>query len=169
MQVQHHIDINAPIDKVWHLVAIKFDRVEDWVSGVAISKKNVAVKAIKGAEMGGRVCTAPGFGDIQETFLTYDEANKRFSYKATGLPFFMTSVINNWSLEELGANKTRVTMRLDIELNAFPGFFMRPMMNWQFNKVIRETLEEAKHYLETGQVHPRKLKAQQKFQKVHAA
>ena len=161
MQLIESIRINAPIDKVWQVAAIDFHKVEDWVSSVAMSSENTNTVAPEGAAVGGRVCVAPGLGDIQETIVSFDAQKKRFRYRAKGLPFFVKDVVNEWSLREEG-QQTILTLDLNMELNTFPGFFMSPIMKMQMTRILKETAEELKYFIETGQAHPRKIAAQQK-------
>lgn len=165
MEIKTTITVNQSVDKLWEIMATNFAHVAEWTSTLHASKVNTDVaEPLEGAPVGGRVCTAPGFGDIKETFTHYDERNKRFSYKAdvSSMPGFVKGLANNWSFRSLGSGKTEVTMRMEMDLNAFPGQLMAPMMRMQMSKPVNITLEELKFYAETGKIHPRKLKALQK-------
>ena len=53
-------------------------------------------------------------------------------------------------------------MTAQTEFNRFSGFFLYIPFRLRVPKVLKENLEEAKHYIETGKPHPRKVAAIQK-------
>lgn len=171
MNVEKSITVDQPVSKLWQIMATDYVKVSEWTSTVSASKPNDAVTTtLEGAPTGGRVCTAPGFGDIKETITHFDEKSKTFSYKAdaSGMPGFVKGLGNTWSFRKLGPNKTEVAMRIQVDLNAFPGALMAPLMRAQMGRVGKITLEELKHYAETGQLHPRKVRALKKAERAPA-
>lgn len=106
IQMKDQITINAPADKAWHVLAHNFDDIGRWATVIMASKAATDMPAPEGAEVGGRVCSAQGFGEVQEKFTYYDEPSRRFGYKAIeGLPSFIKNAENNWSVHALGANR----------------------------------------------------------------
>lgn len=165
MEIKKSVTISQTIDKVWEIMATDYTRVGEWTSQITLSKNNDEVTAkLPNAPAGGRVCTAPGFGDIKETMTHYDEGDKYFRYKAdiSSMPFFVKGIANGWRFRSLGPKKTEVNMRMELKLNAFPGTLMAPVMRAQMGKSANIILEELKHYTETGRIHERKLKALKK-------
>ena len=162
MEIKRTATVNQSIEKVWEIMATDYTKVGEWTSQITFSKPNSEVKTkLDGAPAGGRVCSAPGFGDIKETITHFDEGEKYFRYQAdiSSMPFFVKGMANNWRFRSLGANKTQVDMKIELDLNAFPGALMAPVMRSQLGKTSNIILEELKHYAETGEIHPRKLKA----------
>ena len=165
MEIKKSITVNQSVNKVWEIMATDYTKVGEWTSAVTSSKPNDEVKPrLTGAPAGGRVCTAPGFGDIKETITHYDEKQKHFRYAAdiSSMPFFVRGITNTWSFRSLGPGKTEVNMKMELDLNAFPGTLMAPFMRMQMTKSADVVLEELKYYAETGKIHPRKLKALEK-------
>ena len=165
MEIKKLAVINQSIDKVWQIMATDYTKVGDWTSQITFSKDNDEVKTrLENAPAGGRVCTAPGFGDVKETITHFDEDDRYFRYQAdiSSMPFFVKGIANNWRFRSLGPGKTEVDMKLELDLNAFPGTLMAPIMRSQLSKTSNIILEELKYYAETGSVHPRKLKALKK-------
>lgn len=159
IEVKRQITVNAPIEKVWQVLAHEFDRVGEWASSIAQSKRNPDAVTPTGAAMGGRACVVPGFGGLKETITHYDEKRLTFSYEATeGMPFFVTKAGNTWSLVPQGQT-TLVNMHLVADVNFLPGKLMEPVMRRQFSRNASDIVEELKHYIEYGKPHPRKLKA----------
>ena len=165
MEIKKSTTINQSIDKVWEIMATDYTKVGEWTSAINFSKNNDDVKTkLEDAPAGGRVCTAPGFGDIKETITHYDESKKHFRYAAdiSSMPFFVKGIANNWSFRSLGPKKTEVNMKMELDLNAFPGTLMAPVMRRQMTQSANVIMEELKYYAETGNIHPRKLKALKK-------
>ena len=71
----------------------------------------------------------------------------------------MTSATNRWAFTAVDASSTEVSMRANLVLNWFPGSLLAPFLKLAIGKVLKEALEELKYYVETGEPHPRKLKA----------
>lgn len=156
MKLSQDLTINAPADRVWRIVAHDFAKIGQWASGVAHSTINKVADIPEGAVVGGRVCAVPGFGEIHETFTAYDETSKTFTYDATGLPFFVRRAENEWVVQEIDSNTTRVSFSADMELLPVIGSLMAIPLKYQMTKLLQNAVEELKHYAETGEIHPRK-------------
>ncbi|MEM7112135.1 MAG: SRPBCC family protein [Chloroflexota bacterium] len=169
MQITRSILINAPLEKVWHVLAHNFDQVDQWSSGVSLSGIAEADSSardsasVEDAGMAGRMCLT-AFGKCYEIFEAYDEQEHTFTYRAQfdkPIPG-VKSARNTWRVEAVSPSQSRFTMTGQTELNLFPGLLMGILFRFQVPKVLKENLEEAKHYIETGKPHPRKIKAMQK-------
>lgn len=162
IEIKKQVTISGSTADVWRVLAHEFDRVGEWATTIAQSKPNPDASPIAGAEVSGRICVVPGFGDLKESFTHYDEANMTFSYEAVqGMPFFVKTAVNTWSLTQKG-NQTVVDMRLIVDVNLFPGKLMAPILRGQFDKQASEIVQELKYYIENGKPHPRKVSALQK-------
>lgn len=162
--IERSIDINADPERIWSVLAHDFAKVGDWTSVVLTSAPNTAVSAPGDATVGGRVCTAPGFGDVKETFTSYDEQGRKFSYKADGLPGFVTNVTNSWSVTGSGSNKSRVAMKIDLTTGGI-GKIMTPILKNQMGKAGSTMLDELKAYVERGEISAKKKKQLAKLSK----
>ena len=155
MQMKGKITIDAPVDKVWAVLGRDFSRIDQWAS--IITKSSGA--EIPESELNGRVCSAKGFGDTLEALVNYDEAAMCFTYKALkGLPWFMTSAQNNWSVRELGNGQCEVASRAEIYMRLFPGIILAPLFKLMMGRKSREMFEELKFFVENDRPHPRKLR-----------
>ncbi len=161
-KINGEITLNVSAAKAWQILAHEFEHIERWASAIAASGVNSETIIPAGAEVGGRVCTAPGFGDIQETFTYFDEEQMRYGYRASGLPWFLTKAENNWSVRALSADRCVAQAQAEMELLFLPGLLILPIFKVQMRRLVNETMEELKYYAEQGQPHPRKLLAQQK-------
>jgi len=165
MELINKIVIDQSIDKIWEIIADDFTNISTWASAIAASEENDALNTkLEDAPSSGRVCSAPTFGQVQETFTHFDTTNKYYRYKATAekLPSFIKNIANNFSLESLGPERTELTTRVELELKPFPGYLLFPFMRLQMNMMAAKLLEELKYYAETGEIHKRKLKSVKK-------
>ncbi|MEM6427600.1 MAG: SRPBCC family protein [Deinococcota bacterium] len=165
MDINKSITINQSLARVWKIMATDYTKVGEWTTQIAVSKPNHEITTrLDGAPAGGRVCTAPGFGDVKETITHFDEQDHYFRYSAdiSSMPFFVKGIANGWQFRALGPNTTQVDMKLELELNAFPGVLMAPMMRAQLAKTSNIILKELKYYAENGRIHPNKANALKK-------
>ncbi|MEM8862159.1 MAG: SRPBCC family protein [Chloroflexota bacterium] len=156
MKLSSILKINAPADRVWQVIAHDFANISHWASGVPKSTVNVSAAALDGATVGGRTCDVPGFGKVNETFTAYNEAAKSFTYEAEGGPFFLRSAHNSWQVSPLNEHETEVSLAAELVLMPVFRTLMAPILRRQLNKIVAETTEELKYYVETGEIHPRK-------------
>jgi hypothetical protein len=165
LQLKSHMTISAPAEKFWRILAHDFSTIEQWASAIPASQAVPDLSVPSGAQVGGRVCSTAvrGWASVQETFTSYDEPSMRFAYQATeGRPRFLKHAENHWAVHSLGPHTSLVEVQAEIDMNLFPGLFLAPLLKIQMGRVGAQTLEELKYYVECDQVHPRKLKAQQK-------
>jgi len=156
IQMKDEITITAPVSKVWKVLGEEFGDIAQWAT---IIVKSNAIKNIENEEVVGRVCSAKGFGDTEEELTHYDDNSMSFSYNAVkGLPFFIKTAENNWSVHSVSESETIVKSRAEIEMNFFPGFILAPLFKLMMGGKGREMFEELKFYIENDQPHPRKRK-----------
>lgn len=159
MKIKKTITVNATPDTLWDILGPNYVRAGDWASSVFVSGARPGTPKIAGAPAAGRVCET-SLGPFTETIEAYDEARRHVAYSATGakMPGFIKGLRNAWTVRAKGG-ASEVEMELNAAI-AFPfNVLVGPLMRMQFSKVLREATEELKHYAETGQPHPRKLKA----------
>ncbi len=152
--------INKPVADVWEVLGPGYERAGDWASSVYVSRARAGQPKVAAAPVAGRVCET-SLGPFTETIEAYDPIARRIAYSATGekMPGFVRSLVNTWELVPKGSDRTEVRMVLEADI-AFPfSLLMGWMMKLQFRKVLRESLEEFRHYVETGRPHERKVKA----------
>lgn len=156
MQFQKAIEVNVNADRLWDIVAHDFDRVGEWSSAVKSSTANIEAAVPDGATVGGRHC-ATDFGDLTETFTTYDEGAKHFTFRATGLPSFITLAQNRVQVRPTGVNRSEVSLNIRMETNTV-GKVMGPMFAIKLKNTLDTFLTELKAYAENGELSSRKHK-----------
>ncbi|MEM9361374.1 MAG: SRPBCC family protein [Bacteroidota bacterium] len=156
VEIKESILIEIPIDKLWEITALQFDKIGDWSSGV-LSSKGHGVSEL-GAVCLERQCepSYKGFKKTTERIVDYHPENHQFTYKiVSGLPAMVQNATNSWT--HIGnENQTRITMDVNMELKGLLGWLMKNPMKKQMRKILRENLEELKYYAETGRVYDRK-------------
>jgi hypothetical protein len=167
IELPGRVTIEAPATKVWQVIAHDFANIGRWAASIPTSTALVDLPVPENipehAPVDGRACSAalPGFSTVHEKFTYFDEGNMRFGYAAVaGLPRFIRYAENNWSVHTITPERSRIEIRGEIELHGRLGWFLRPLLTWQMERAGKFTLEELKYYLEEGQPHPRKVRAQ---------
>lgn len=149
--------VAAGADDVWRVIADEYGQVDRWASAVERSEPVSSGDILDGAPMAGRTCQT-SLGPFKEEIVRYDKGQFEIAYAATGdkMPFFVKGMVANWKLFEKSAGQTDVQMALTVKLLPVFNILMALPMKIQLGKVVRESLEECKHFVETGTPHPRK-------------
>lgn len=159
------ITLNAPIAKVWQMLAEDFAEIGKWSSGVDYSEG--LGEGINGSKYAERACkiSAAGFSDTKERILQYDK-NRTLRYSLYhGLPGFVISAENTWMFYKVNDVTTRIVGQTEMHVKGIMGFLFRGMMRSNLNRVLAEMAEEVKYYIENGTPHPQKIKAIAKYKK----
>jgi len=159
MHIARTIAVAAPIEHVWTILATDYDKVGQWARAVHASHPNTAKAPVDGAPVAGRICSA-SIGDVTETIRTFDPANHILAYdaKAKAMPFFVRNLSGRWSLRR-NTDATEIDLSFVADMMPPFGTLMGWAMRRQFSTAIDETLEDLKHFAETGEVHPDKAAA----------
>ncbi len=159
-QVTREITIHVSADELWEMVGPGFVDVYKWSSNVdhAEGKGN---SPFEGAVCDERFCdvNVKGFSKISEKLVNYDEEAQKLSYKInSGMPGFVTHAQNNWSIVAIDDTHSKLVMNAEFEVKGFMGNLMKGTMKKQMTKTLETVLQDAKVYLETGNVSEAKAK-----------
>lgn len=158
MKINKSIIINAPITKVWKILAEDFDKASEWMSAVPDSYH---LSDNSGAE--GRVCHLsdnPEGLRAKEIITLYDADNYRIKFDVNPEGAGIFPINKNQvdvSLKSLGVNKTKVSWISDVDLKTL-GKVMSPLLKVGLNKSFADVLDDLKYFVENNTPHPRKLK-----------
>ena len=157
MKIAKTITVAADPADVWRVIAEEYDQVDRWASAVDRSMAVAGGSAPEGAPVAGRTCET-SLGPFKERIVEYDETNHRLAYEASGekMPFFVRNMTARWRLSQTKPNTTDVAMTLDVRLMPVFNVLMALPMKVQLGSVVQESIEECKHFVETGEPHPRK-------------
>ncbi len=151
--------VNVPADEAWRILAHEFSEVDKWSAGISSSSKATQFDIPTGASVGGRTCRADGsvmgVTEVLEEFVFYDEDGKCFEYLAAGMPSFIKEARNRWHVESIDEQSCHVGFRAQLTAN----WLVAMLFRFAGEKLGRESLEEFKHYAQTGEAHPRKTAA----------
>ncbi len=157
MKIETEIVVNKPAAAVWAIVGDQFGEAHRWSS--ALTHTHGHGKVIHGGVCESRSCEIKGMGHTRETLLDFDPKRLTLKYQVEeGFPFFVERGVNRWTLTAEG-NSTCVQSFAEITTTGLVGMLMAPMMKMQLTALMRTSLEELKHYVETGTPHPRKARA----------
>jgi hypothetical protein len=160
IEVSKNAIVNVSADRLWSIVADDFDKVGEWARGVDSSGPNTDAVVPEGASVGGRVCQVPGFGDINETFTSFDPVERSFAFAATAskLPSFVRNVTNHTSVKSLGPEQSELQVRTTADNLGVRGALVKPVMTRKFNQAIDAFLEDLKIFAESGKISSEKSK-----------
>lgn len=159
MKIVASVEITAPARAVWTVLGEGFGHIGQWAAPIEHS-------TLEGKPQVGAVrhCHIKAFGPvptgvIQEQLLEFEPQTMHFSYHAlAGLPSFVGKAQNHWSVKAVDAEHCIVITEASLELNGWmrmAAFMLKP----RFQRSGEAVLQELKFFVETGQPHPRKQKA----------
>lgn len=159
MKISKTATIGASQADIWKVIALEYDRVDRWASAVSRSESAGKGSKLNGAPFNGRTCET-SLGPFKESIVVYDENRGELGYEAQSakMPFFVKGMRADWKLTPQSGGKTHVQMQLTVRLLPVFNVLMALPMRLQLSKVVGESLEECKHFVETGHPHPRKQK-----------
>ena len=162
MKIDKTIHVNAPADKVWEILGHQFHDAGKWATAIHHSGPHETGPLAGDAPFAqnGRACDTT-LGPFRETIQHYDERAMAYGYTAEGdkMPFFVKSLQNNWKVTPNGPSRATVTMEMEAKLLPVFAQLMGPIMKRQFDKVLSETTDDLKYYIEHDRPSPRKVKA----------
>jgi Polyketide cyclase / dehydrase and lipid transport len=165
--ISKELVIAAPADAVWRVLGPGFAWIGDWATAIpastAISATSVVqhgkvVAGLVDAPVVGRVC-ATGLRmvpEVAETLIAYDEANRSLTYEASGMPAFVTTARNTWTVTPLGERRCRVTLDAQFDTRGVFGALARRLLSLRVGRTSRHLADDLRHYVEHGKPSPRK-------------
>ena len=69
-----------------------------------------------------------------------------------GMPGFVTKAVSDWTVVDLGNNKSKLVMKAQFGSKGLMGSMMNGMMKKKMNQTLDTVLNDAKVYAETGNV-----------------
>jgi hypothetical protein len=156
------LSIDAPADQVWDLIGPGFARIGEWATSIQASTAVPTIPQLAAAAVGtsvaGRTCTT-GVSlvpQITETLVAYDPASRTLSYEASGLPAFITTARNTWSVIPAGQCACHVTLSAHFQTRGLLGMLGRWAILAQVRYTSRHLEADLRHYIKHGTPSPRK-------------
>jgi hypothetical protein len=179
-RISKELVITAPADAVWQVLGPGFARIGEWATAIPSStaipatgavppvppaptggptpSRRSAVAGMVDAPVAGRVCTTGlrMVPEVTETLVAYDEANRSLTYEASGMPAFVTTARNTWTVTPLGDERCRVTLDARFDTSGVVGGFARRLLLAQVGRTSRHLADDLRHYVEHGAPSTRK-------------
>jgi hypothetical protein len=157
--LSYHIIVNAPADAVCAVVGRQFDRIGEWATAIPASAPVPAPVADPSpAPVAGRVCET-GIAllpRITEMIVEYDDTARTVTYRAEGMPAYVTAAQNTWTVIPLDEWRSRVTLRARFDTRGLLGWLARWLILAQVRRTSRYLADDLRHYVEHGTPSPRK-------------
>jgi carbon monoxide dehydrogenase subunit G len=139
-------EIDAPIDRVWELIA-DVEAAPNWQGGLK------AVHALERDDEGrATLCESETDGKVRTIKTTV-----RFSYDAPARLSWvqvkgeLKSLDGDWSLDDLGDGRTRATYALEADLGRMLGMVIRgPLLDMLRGMLVNARADELKRQIEAG-------------------
>lgn len=169
-EVNRELTINVSARQLWQVVGPEFENAYVWASTVDHSVGK-GVAEFEGATCSERYCdlNAKGFSEISERLIRYSDSDMNLAYEVVeGMPKFVVSVINDWTVVPVSESQSKLVMKADFKVKGLMGGLMRGIMKSKMEKLLDQVLLDARVYSETGmpsevkQQRLKKLKEQQK-------
>jgi carbon monoxide dehydrogenase subunit G len=94
--------------------------------------------------------------EVTETLVAYDEANRSLTYEASGMPAFVTTARNTWTVTPLGEHRSRVTVDAQFDTRGLLGALARRLLLLQVGRTSRHLADDLRYYVEHDTPSPRK-------------
>ena len=114
--------------------------------------------AVLDAPVTGRICHTGVrlLPHVTELLVAYDDATRTLTYQASGLPAFVTSAENTWTLTPIDQHRTRVSLNARFDARGLLGLLGRWVILAQVGRTSRHLAEDLRHFVEHGTPSPRK-------------
>jgi hypothetical protein len=157
-QLTTHLAIDAPAWQVWQVIGPGFARIGDWATAipasaaVPVTAPAAPSAAAASTPVMGRACST-GIGlvpSITETLTSYDEQRRTLSYKAAGLPAFITTARSTWTVSQTGERTCRVTVTGHFQARGVLGMVGCWAILAQARLAARHLQADLSHYIKHG-------------------
>lgn len=148
--------VAASADRVWAVIGPGFARIGEWATAIPAS---TAIDSDR--DNAGRVCET-GISlvpRVTEILTAYDDAARTLTYRAEGMPSFVTLAHNTWTVTPTAEGRCRVSLRARFDTRSLLGLLGRWAILARTRRTSRHLADDLRHYVETGQPSPRKRRA----------
>jgi hypothetical protein len=170
-KISKQLVIAAPADAVWQVLGPGFARIGEWATAIPTSAALRVGTGLVDAPVAGRVC-ATGLRmvpEVTEILTAYDAANRTLTYAASGLPAFVTTARNTWTVTALDRRRCRVSLDAQFDTRGVLGAVARWLLMVQVGRTSRHLADDLRHYVEHGTPSPRKQRQQRSLRKNRSA
>jgi hypothetical protein len=158
MNIRTEVIIEKNANDIWQVMGIQFDEIHVWASFFKDSKP-AGENKFDGINFSARDTVVEG-GTNTHSLDLFDSEKFTLSYTVTaGAPPFANKVGAAWALEIINDHKSKASITINLELkDGIPEEKVSEVKIW-LHSSSNDMLEDLKHYVETGRLHPRKQNA----------
>jgi hypothetical protein len=158
MNIRTEVIIEKNANDIWQVMGIQFDEIHVWASFFKDSKP-AGKNKFDGINFSARDTVVEG-GTNTHSLDLFDSENFILSYTVTaGAPPFAIKAGAEWALKIIDDNTSKASITVNIDLkDGIPEKKVSEVKIW-LHKSSNDMLEDLKHYIETGNLHPRKQNA----------
>ncbi|WP_296311267.1 hypothetical protein [Winogradskyella sp. UBA3174] len=158
MNIRTEVIIQKKANDIWQVIGIQFDKIHAWASFFKDSKPSGENK-FDGINFSARDTVVEG-GTNTHSLDLFDSEHYILSYTVTaGAPPFANKAGAEWALEIIDENTSKASITVKLELKeGITEEKVSEVKSW-LHKSSNDMLEDLKHYVETGNLYPRKHNA----------
>lgn len=154
IEIKLQTEINKNARACWDVFGGRYADISSWMSGV--SKSLPEGGPFQDAPISSRKIFSKGIS-FSEKLTLFSNTEKAFNYTVLGLPFVVKTANNHWKFTETNGAAT-LHMHLQIEMATGFGWLLNGLVKKELTKSMVILHKDFKHYMESGEVHPRKAK-----------
>lgn len=154
IEIKLETEIEKSADECWKVFGGGYTDIYKWKS--AMTSSDAEGEPFGDSPVGSRKIKASGI-TFSEKLLHFSNAERAFTYQVTGLPFVVSGAKNEWEFSESNGKAT-LHMHLRVQLATGFGWLLNGIVKKNMTKEMGKLHQEFKHYMERGEVHPRKAK-----------
>ena len=159
MKVRNEIIIEKSVKDAWEVMGNGFTQIHLWASFFKDSK-SAGESKFDGIDFSARDVIVEG-GENTHTLDVFDAENHVLAYTVTaGAPAFANKAEAVWALESFDENSCKASISVNMELKDMVPVGKASEVSTWLTQSADNMLEEMKYYLETGNLHERKINTQ---------
>jgi len=159
MELHSEVIVYASAPTAWLVLGERFGQIGDWAAPIVTStlEGELGVGAVRTCRFDRFGPFAPGL--VKERLLAFDPTAMSLVYESVaGMPSFVESAVNRWSVQPYTATTCRVRTHATLQLRG-PVRLLGPLLQRMLEAGAARVLEELRHQVEHGRPHPRKRSA----------
>jgi Polyketide cyclase / dehydrase and lipid transport len=164
--------ITAPASAVWKVIGPGYASIGEWATAIPASTalphepptppgqalRRLTAPDLVAAPVAGRVCST-GLAivpELTEALIAYDDTHRSLTYEAAGMPSFVATARNTWTVTPLDSDTCVVTLDAQLDTRGILGTLARWVLLAQLGRTSRHLGDDLRHFVENGSPSPRK-------------
>ncbi|MBP9151092.1 MAG: SRPBCC family protein [Flavobacteriales bacterium] len=154
VEIKLNTEINKSAEECWQVFGGGYTDIYTWKSDIQSS--DAEGEPFGDCPVGSRKIKTSGLS-FSEKLIHFSNAERAFTYEVVGLPFVVSSAKNEWKFSETNG---KATLHMHLRLQTLTGFgwLLNGLLQKNMTKEMGKLHQEFKHFMENGEVHPRKEK-----------